>query len=73
LESGVGTSDGLVGGNREMILEIVVLSWFAILFLIGVGQWIADNSDADLMLGAIVALGIPTLIAFVSLIWRIVS
>lgn len=69
----MGTSDGLVGGNREMILEIVVLSWFAILFLIGVGQWIADNSDADLMLGAIVALGIPTLIAFVSLIWRIVS
>jgi hypothetical protein len=56
-----------------MILEIVVLSWFIGLFLIGVGRWIADNGDADLMCGAVAALWLPTLVAFVSLIWRIVQ
>ena len=49
-----------------MFLEIVVLSWFVFLILISIGKWLGDG-DGDLFWGALVALLIPAICAFISL------
>jgi hypothetical protein len=49
-----------------MILEIVVLGWFAMLFLVALGKWSGDG-DNGLMWGIVVALCVPVLAAIISL------